>query len=545
MADINLNLDGIKPLLSSLGLGQAPPPPPKMDALPPPPMQMPPTPAAAGFSEWAGDPQNQKKVSAGITLPGTPLAPFTPTLGVGMPPSPNAPNIMPPQRDTSFMMPPTGLPSQTPPSAPQVDPRLAPAATLTPPSLLPASGSTPANLPPAPTQPISMAQDMAANPSQYQRQTFAPGRGIVGNGLTLLASGLAGAAGGLGNKNPMAGLEYVEGLRKEDAGIPTANAAQYELRNIKPLKDAAALADTKSQTAQRTADAAKKNQTAEDMEPFNMSPTQAAALNQPALAGTQTTMRDYNRLLGMAGNNNTSTGNNTRNNTTKSDVADANNTSKEFIAAQRATTQKAMSDAANKTRTLIAQMHDSTSRANNENTNSSKVGGGPATGGGFKVPADVTKRAALGSNVLENADAVEGIINKRPDIIGAAGGRYSNVQQMIGSDDPDIQALGVRMHNIALASNGAHGVRAQQAIQKTEDELFGNFKAGPNAIKGALGATRASMQTFLNDEQNFATTGKRTGGTASTGTEAPTEGTVKTNSHGDKVKFSGRKWGPA
>jgi hypothetical protein len=154
-------------------------------------------------------------------------------------------------------------------------------------------------------------------------------------------------------------------------------------------------------------------------------------------------------------------------------------------------------------------MKDSTSRANNANTNDHKASNGA---GGFKVPADVTKRAALGANVMENADAVEEIIGRRPDIIGATGGRYTNVQQMIGSDDPDIQALGVRMHNMALASNGAHGVRAQQAIQKTEDELFNNFKAGPNAIKGALNATRGSVQTFLDDEKNFSTTGQRTGG---------------------------------
>jgi hypothetical protein len=121
------------------------------------------------------------------------------------------------------------------------------------------------------------------------------------------------------------------------------------------------------------------------------------------------------------------------------------------------------------------------------------------------------------------------------------------VQPMIGSDDPDIQALGVRMHNIALASNGAHGVRSQQAIQKTEDELFNNFKAGPNAIKGALNATRGSMQTFLNDEQSFQSSGKRTGGGTlpAPATGKPAEGTTKLNSHGDKVKFSAGKWGPA
>ena len=92
---------------------------------------------------------------------------------------------------------------------------------------------------------------------------------------------------------------------------------------------------------------------------------------------------------------------------------------------------------------------------------------------------------------------------------------------MIGSDDPDIHELGVRMHNIALASNGAHGVRAATAIQKTEDELFNNFKSGPHGIIAGLDATDGSMKTFLNDEQNFATTGSRTGGAASGAGSAP------------------------
>jgi hypothetical protein len=247
------------------------------------------------------------------------------------------------------------------------------------------------------------------------------------------------------------------------------------------------------------------------MVPVALTKEQAAAINQPALEGTGMTPRDYNRLAGLAGQNATKVATNAATNDTKVTTNAATNSTKAANNAATNSTRTAISDAANKTKTLVAQMHDSTSRANNENTNANKGKTGGAAGN-FKVPADVTKRAALASNVLENADAVDQIISKRPDILGAVGGRYSNVQQMIGSNDPDIQALGVRMHNMALASNGAHGVRAQQAIQKTEDELFGNFKAGPDAIRGALGATRGSMQTFLNDEKNFQTSGQRGGG---------------------------------
>jgi hypothetical protein len=154
MPSIKFDMSDVQPFASALGLGQAPAKTaPPVNQLPVPPMPPPPPPAAAGFTEWASDPRTAKKINDGIVLPGTPLLssrPFTPTLGVGMPPSPNTPNIMPPQRDTSFIAPP-GWQRPQAQSPASVDPRLAPAATLTPPSLLPASGSLPTNLPPAPT----------------------------------------------------------------------------------------------------------------------------------------------------------------------------------------------------------------------------------------------------------------------------------------------------------------------------------------------------------------------------------------------------------
>lgn len=509
MANLDFSLDDIKPLLSAVGLGQDPTPAPKpVNTQPPPPLQLPPTPAAAGFSEWAGDPQNLSKVATGMTTPGQPILPPPPALGANVPLPPNLPSVAPPQQPSpAFLNPP-----------------------------MPTSAPTPAQ-----AQQTNMNLDMAANPSQYQKPGLV-GQGLKGALLFGIPAALQSLGSGLNRQSPTAGMDFINQQVARDRGVPAANAAEYDLRNVKPLQDAAKLADTQSQTAQRNADADKKSTQADDMQPFQLSPAQAAAINQPALAGTTATMRDYNRLLGLAGNNNTSQANNQNTNATKVTTNAATNDTRVANNAATNSTRTAISDAANKTKTLLQGMRDSTSRANNENTNANK---GKAGEGSFKVPADVTKRAALASNVLENADAVDGIITKRPDIIGAAGGRYSNVQQMIGSNDPDIQALGVRMHNIALASNGAHGVRAQQAIQKTEDELFSNFKAGPDAIKGALGATRGSMQTFLNDEQNFSSSGKRTGITPPPTGGAPKEGDTKVNSAGDKVSFKGGKWGPA
>jgi hypothetical protein len=417
------------------------------------------------------------------------------------------PGMTPPSQMASLNPPKKQAP--TPPPAPSlyggVDTVSSPQSTATIPYQ---SAKSVAPLTVSPLGTPTEAEYFAANPSQQARKQFSGG-GTIQNILNAVAAGSLGAAGGL-KGNPGLGAEYVQQGAARDAQVPEVNASRYQQAVIQPLKDSAALADTQSQIEERKALAAKGLSLADAVAPFTMTREQAVAINHPELAGTQTTARDYSKALIGAGNNNTSTGNNTRTNETKVTTTGMNNATSTANNTASNATRKEISDAADKTKVLVANMHDATSRANNANTNDHK---GTTGAGGFKVPADVTKRAALASNVLENADAVEGLLNKRPDIIGAAGGRYSNVQQMIGSNDPDIQALGVRMHNIALASNGAHGVRAQQAIQKTEDELFSNFKAGPDAIKGALNATRGSMQTFLNDEQNFATTGRRTGGT--------------------------------
>jgi hypothetical protein len=310
----------------------------------------------------------------------------------------------------------------------------------------------------------------------------------------------------------------------------------------------AQVADQASQTAERNAQAERLRTQADSLGAITLTPEQAEAAGVPEMAGVKLSQQTYQRLFGG-----------TQATTAKKDIAAGNNETKvtttgmnnDTSRANNADSNKAhesISDAADKTRVLVAQMHDATSRANNDNSVSHRG----TVGGAFKVPADVTKRAALAANVNENSDAVDSLLAQRPEIVGAAGGRYTSVQQMIGSDDPAIAELGVRIHNIALASNGAHGVRSAQAILETENNLFNHFKSGPNAIHGALNATRSSMQTFLDDEKNFGDTGKRAGAgaggpgdtTGGSGAQVPAEGATKKNAAGDTVIFKGGKWGP-
>lgn len=269
----------------------------------------------------------------------------------------------------------------------------------------------------------------------------------------------------------------------------------------------------KSQQALQGAQTAHLAQETASGEPVEIGEDQANELGAPELAGTKVPPSVLAALYKQHGINAThikTTGMNVQgredvaadNNKTKSDIAfDKDNTAVE-INGLKFKTSKEIADAHDKTQLLMRQLQDATSSSNADKR---------VAASGGKVPMVITNRASLASNVKENADAVEKLIASRPDIIGPAGGRYSNVAQMIGSDDPDIQALGVRIHNIALASNGAHGIRSERAIKGTEDSIFNHFHAGPNALRAALEAQKDSTSTFLQDERNFEETGRRTG----------------------------------
>lgn len=324
--------------------------------------------------------------------------------------------------------------------------------------------------------------------------------GKIAHGLALAGN----IAGDIVAPNLMAAIPQTQlgrqaQERSDEGGVQSAQAAD----------EAEAGAESKQQLQESQANAADAKAAADQPSPLTQQ--QAEAIHKPELAGVAMKPTDYERLASTSMRTTTQKDIAAGHDTTQAGIAEGKNQTALEINGQKVTASKEIADAHNKTQQLVQQMRSSTSRANNENTVAHK---GTTGAGGFKVSADITKRAALADNVNENADAAEQIVARRPDIVGAAGGRYTGVQQMIGSNDPDIQALGIRMHNIALASNGAHGLRSAEAIKQTEDELFNHFKAGPQGIKGGLDATRDSVQTFLNDEYNMQTTGMRkpTGG---------------------------------
>jgi hypothetical protein len=139
------------------------------------------------------------------------------------------------------------------------------------------------------------------------------------------------------------------------------------------------------------------------------------------------------------------------------------------------------------------------------------------SGPGGNAPADRLRRGDLAYNAQHNIDYINDVVGANPDLFGKVAGRFTTTQQMIGSDDPAIRQIGVAVHNLALASNGAHGLRSQQAVTDTENEILNHFRDSPQAMAAGLGAMKGSLQTFIDDTQR----GKGPSGGSTTSTPPP------------------------
>ena len=113
--------------------------------------------------------------------------------------------------------------------------------------------------------------------------------------------------------------------------------------------------------------------------------------------------------------------------------------------------------------------------------------------------ADEKKKAELAENMVYNANNIASILQRRPDIVGKVAGRITSLEQMAGTNDPDIVQLGTDIHNIAMANNGIHGQKGVQAVTDFENKLLNNFKNGPQGIAGGLMGSVKSVQTFIDN----------------------------------------------
>lgn len=119
-----------------------------------------------------------------------------------------------------------------------------------------------------------------------------------------------------------------------------------------------------------------------------------------------------------------------------------------------------------------------------------------ANGQPLSTTAD-KNRASLAHIAGKNLDQVEDIVNRRPEIIGKIGGQISQASDLIGSDDPDLVALGNAVHNFAMANAGIHGSRSHENVVDAEKQLINNMKSGPNGIRGGIRENRQNLDEII------------------------------------------------
>lgn len=158
-----------------------------------------------------------------------------------------------------------------------------------------------------------------------------------------------------------------------------------------------------------------------------------------------------------------------------------------------------------------------------------------------KVTADEKKKAELAENIAFNANEVNGILARRPDLVGAVAGRFTNAEQMVGNNDPDISALGTHIHNLAMANNGVHGMRSGEMVTAFEHQVLNNFHNGPQAVKGALDASVGSVQTFIDNARpsSYKTSSGKGGAGSFFAKQGPTGGTSPFNPKTDFKPIGG------
>jgi hypothetical protein len=119
-----------------------------------------------------------------------------------------------------------------------------------------------------------------------------------------------------------------------------------------------------------------------------------------------------------------------------------------------------------------------------------------------KPTADEQRRADLSENLNENLSTLRDIVARRPELFGPLAGRWAELKQKFGSDDPDLGTLQTIQHQIGMAQISAHGMRSAQGIEGAGDSIMNHMHSGPHALLAAIDAAQNSVKTFSGDVEN-------------------------------------------
>lgn len=106
-------------------------------------------------------------------------------------------------------------------------------------------------------------------------------------------------------------------------------------------------------------------------------------------------------------------------------------------------------------------------------------------------------KSDLAQNLQFNAGELKNLITRHPDLFGKVAGRFTTVDQMIGSNDPAISQVGTIVHNMAMANMGIHGMRSAEEVRAGEQIILNHFRNSPEATIAGIDEINNSAQTFV------------------------------------------------
>jgi hypothetical protein len=148
-----------------------------------------------------------------------------------------------------------------------------------------------------------------------------------------------------------------------------------------------------------------------------------------------------------------------------------------------------------------------------------------------KVTATEQNRADYADNLNENLDNLEDIVRRRPELFGPVHGRITQVEAMVGSDDPDITTLRNIKDNIGRVNQSVHGMRGSNQVESASNAVL-HWGDGPDGIMGAIKSARASAATFSKNVQQI----RQTGTAQPTGTRAQPAAPAAQGGAGGRVR---------
>ena len=116
----------------------------------------------------------------------------------------------------------------------------------------------------------------------------------------------------------------------------------------------------------------------------------------------------------------------------------------------------------------------------------------------LQLTGEERKRRDLATNALTNLGTIQSTLQRRPDLLGVIQGRVSQGKELTGTNDGDLTSVNEALDNFALASTGAHGIRAVQARADAKQALLNGFKNGPAGVNAAINTARQSLSEFAN-----------------------------------------------